>query len=174
MAFTYSKLAEVTVGSGGAATIAFSNIPQNYNDLILKFSGRSDGTESSGYADGILTFNGTTTNYSERMVYAIGTSRSSVSQSSTGIKWNFGTSSVAVASTFGNSEVYIPNYTSSTNKSVSVDTVSENNSATVHILALNAGLWSNTTAISLISIVPGSGSWVQYSTATLYGVKAEV
>jgi hypothetical protein len=108
------------------------------------------------------------------MIYGIGSSAASVSQSSTGIKWNFGNTSITTAFTFGNSEAYIPNYTSSNNKSVSIDTVVENNSSTVNIVALNAGLWSNTTAISLISIVPGSGSWVQYSTATLYGVKAEV
>jgi hypothetical protein len=164
------KIASTEVGSAGAADITFSSIPQGYTDLIIKFSGRSTGTESSGYADGILRFNGTTTNYSERMVYGIGSSATSVSQSSTGIKWNFGTSSVATASTFGNSETYIPNYASSNNKSVSIDTVVENNSATVNVLALNAGLWSNSAAITSVSITPGSGSWVQYSTAILYGI----
>lgn len=171
MATTFTKIDSYEVGSGGAASIDFTSIPATYTDLVLKFSGRSTGTESSGYADGILRFNGSTTSYSERMVYGIGSTASSASQSSTGIKWFFGTSSVATASTFGNSEVYIPNYTASTNKSVSIDTVAENNSASANILALDAGLWSNTSAITSISITPGSGNWAQYSTAYLYGVK---
>jgi hypothetical protein len=160
----------VTVGSGGAADITFSAIPNTFTDLVVKFSGRNSGTESSGYTDGIIRFNGTTTNYSERMIVGLGTAVYSLNQASTGIKWFFANSSITTASTFGNSEMYIPNYTGSSNKSVSIDTVVENNSASVNVLALTAGLWSNSSAITSISITPGSGNWVQYSTAYLYGV----
>ena len=41
MAFTYSKLAESTVGVSGAAFIDFNNIPQNYTDLVLLYSARA-------------------------------------------------------------------------------------------------------------------------------------
>jgi hypothetical protein len=173
MANTYVAIATITVGSGGAANIEFTSIPGTYTDLLVKFSGRSTGTESSGYADGILRFNSSTTNYSERMVYGIGSTTGSASQSSNGIKWNFGTSSIATTSTFGSSDIYIPNYISSNNKSVSVDSVAENNSATVNIVALTAGLWSDSAAITSVSITPGSGSWSQYSSATLYGIKKD-
>ena len=77
------------------------------------------------------------------------------------------------ASTFGNAELYIPNYTSSNNKSFSADSVTENN-ATAAYSQLIAGLWSNVTAITSLSLAPSSGTFVQHSTATLYGVKAEV
>jgi hypothetical protein len=166
-------LLERTELNTDAASVTFSNIPQSgYTDLKIVTSARGTASLSSGYVDGIITFNGSTTGYSERMVYGIGSSAGSLSQSSTGIKWNFATSSVATASTFGNSEAYIPNYTSSNNKSVSIDTVAENNSSTVNILALNAGLWSNTAAITSITITAGSGSFVANSTFSLYGIAA--
>jgi hypothetical protein len=166
-------LLERTELNASAASVTFSNIPQSgYTDLKIVTSARGTASLSSGYVDGIITFNGSTTGYSERMVYGIGSSAGSLSQSSTGIKWNFATSSVATASTFGNSEAYIPNYTSSNNKSVSIDTVAENNSSTVNILALNAGLWSNTAAITSITITAGSGSFVANSTFSLYGIAA--
>jgi hypothetical protein len=170
MANTLIPIQTITVGSGNSSSFEFTNIPQSYTDLVIKLSARSTGTESSGYADSILRFNSSTTSYSEKMLYGIGTSANSVSQASTGIKWFFSTSSVAAASTFGNSKAYITNYTGSDNKSVSIDTVTENNSSTVNILALTGGRWANSAAITSVSITPGSGNWVQYSTATLYGV----
>lgn len=173
MAFTYSKLAEVTVGSGGSPSIGFTNIPQNYNDLVIKVSLRTD-NNSSNYLSAFITFNGSTSGYSQRMVYGTGSSALSASGSGTYIDWAaYGTATPATANTFGNGEIYIPNYTGSTNKSISSDSVSENN-ATNSIAALTAGLWSNTTAISRITLAGNSGNLAQYSTATLYGVKAEV
>ena len=66
---------------------------------------------------------------------------------------------------------YIHNYAGSTNKSVSVDAVGEAN-ATYAEMDLLAGLWSNTDAITSVSIKPNIGSnFVIYSTAYLYGVK---
>jgi hypothetical protein len=78
--------------------------------------------------------------------------------------------STDTANTFGNTDIYIPNYAGSANKSVSVDTVEENNGTTARAL-LGAILWSNTAAITALGLTPVSGSFVQYSTATLYGIK---
>jgi hypothetical protein len=77
------------------------------------------------------------------------------------------------ANTFSNTEVYIPNYAGSTNKSISVDAVNEANSSTdfVYGLFLNAGIRSNTAAITAIRFSLLVGNFVQYSTATLYGIK---
>ena len=38
---TFSKITTVTVGSGGAANITFSSIPQVYTDLCIKISART-------------------------------------------------------------------------------------------------------------------------------------
>ncbi len=169
MANTYTAIATVTVGSGGAATMAFSSIPATYTDLLVKCSLRSD---TSGTSRGLdLTFNSNTgANYSTRYVYGYsgGTASGSTSAATSMYAGLYGGTSYT-ASTFSNIEIYIPNYAGSTNKSVSIDSVMENNSTTNYI-GFWAGLWAQTTAISSIQLL-GSINFVQYSTATLYGIK---
>ena len=173
MAFTYSKLAEVTLASS-ASSIGFTNIPQNYNDLVLKVSVRSayTGLVADDFA---MTFNSVGAGYSDKTLTGTGASTYSFSNGSSTTKMYFGNvPGNSTASTFCNTEVYIPNYTSSTSKSVSIDGSSENN-ATEAYLNLIAGLMSSPTAISSITIVSGrAANIVANSTATLYGVKAEV
>jgi hypothetical protein len=175
MPANYVLLGQVTVGAAGAASVTLDNIPPTgYTDLKIVTSARGTVNLGSGYVDGILTFNGTTTGYSERMLYGLGGSASSAGQSSTGIKWgNWANDTSTTASTFGNSETYIPNYRSSNFKSVSVDGVQENNANGSAITALNAGLWSNTNAITSITFTPGSGSFAANSTFYLYGIADE-
>lgn len=171
MAFTYSRLASTTVGAGGASAITFNNIPQNYTDLIIKGSYR---VTVAGPVDGIkVSFNGSTTSFTARSVAGNGTS--AFSESTTAARWaGLGAATGATANTFSNFEIYIPNYAGSTNKSFSADAVSENN-ATAGYNYLFAGLWSNTTAISQITLTPDTASSInQYSTATLYGIRVEL
>jgi hypothetical protein len=157
-----------------AASVTFSNIPQSgYTDLKVVTSLRGTVNLGSGYVDGILTFNGTTTGYSERMVYGLNGSAGSANQSSTGIKWgNWANDTSTTANTFANSETYISNYTSSNFKSVSVDGVQENNASGSAIATLNAALWSNTAAITSITLTAGSGSFATNSTFSIYGLAA--
>lgn len=172
MAFTYSKLAESTVGATSVSSITINNIPQNYIDLVVKISARS--TQADTFGSGIVYYyNGANSSLSTRRLYGQGNG----GLGSTGGSVQYaGMASAAsqTASTFGNSEIYIPNYTGSTNKSSSSDGVSENN-ATNNQMMLSANLWSNTTAIvSITFLLEDSSSFVQHSTFTLYGVKAEV
>tara|TARA_R110000822_G_scaffold73605_3_gene176873 strand:+ start:70 stop:576 length:507 start_codon:yes stop_codon:yes gene_type:complete len=166
MANTYDQLATTTVGVGGAASIDFTSIPSTYTDLVLKISGRSsfhDGTTWSGLA---ITFNGNAV--TGKRLYGVGSGTAS-SDSST----PFGgaiSGDTATASTFGNQEIYIPNYAGSSYKSSSIDSASESNS-TAALLMLNATLWSYTAAVNQITLTPAIGSFVEYSTAYLYGVK---
>jgi hypothetical protein len=169
MANTYTLIASYTVGSGGAATIDFTSIPATYTDLLVKYSLRTSTTAGATWYDVYLTFNGTTTNYSGRFVYGDGSDDASGTDATTAIFLR-PSASTSTASTFGNGEVYIPNYTSSNNKSVSVDNVSENN-ATSAFAGLTASLWSNSAAITSITLTAATGTLVQYSTAYLYGIK---
>jgi hypothetical protein len=155
----------VVVGSGGAASIDFTSIPSTYTDLVIKISAR---ISTAGAASSTIRFNGVTTNYSSRYLIGAGTAGTS-SGSASSIFVDTPADSTYTANSFSNSEVYIPNYAGSTNKSLSVDIVNETNGTVVTQLLL-AGLWSNTAAITSISILPGAGSFVQHSTAYLYGV----
>jgi hypothetical protein len=163
---TMTALATTTIGAGGAATIDFTSIPQTYTDLIVKISQRADGTNS--YPN--MRFNNSATSYSIRYLYGNGSSASSGTGNTTYFELLGAEGPTQTANTFTNQEIYIPNYTSSNFKSISVDTASENN-ATFAELAFVAGLWSNTSAITSILLRPtGATNFVQYTTATLYGV----
>ena len=165
MATTYEAIATVTVGSGGAASITLSSIPQTYTDLVVFWSGRVDNT-SAYYGE--FYFNGNTTGYSRIGLYGDGTSAGSVSFANDfTLVHNEG---AYTANTFGNFFAYIPNYTGSNNKSFSIDAVTENN-ATGAISFFYAGLWSNSAAITSITLVPASLNFVQHSSVTLYGIK---
>ena len=167
---TMTLIASNTVGSGGVTTYTFSSIPQTYTDLILKVSAR---TNASGtYVDDlILQFNSSTTNYSYTQLY--GTGSAVGSGNSSGLAGAYaGTfdSTNATANTFGNSEMYIPNYAGSNYKSISANAVTENN-ATASFQNLVASLWSNTAAITSITLASlNGGSFIQYSTFYLYGI----
>jgi hypothetical protein len=164
MSNSYVLLEKVVVGSAGASSVTFSNIPQTgYTDLKIVTSARLNNTDSPI----LVNFNGVTTGYSWRRIYGNGSSASSLS--GTDGYFLHGNTSSTTASTFSNAEFYIPNYTSSNNKSISVDTALETN-ATGGELFMLAALWSNTAAITSVSMTPLTGSFVANSTFYLYGV----
>ena len=164
MANTYTLIASSTVSGATAASISFTSIPSTYTDLCLKISAR---TNAAGWDNMVLQFNGSSTGYTYRFMNGNGSATSSSSGSSSVI--GLTDYSGATANTFGNAEIYIPNYAGSNNKSYSGDFATENNATTAYA-ELWANLWSNSSAISSIAITAG-GSFVQYTTAYLYGVK---
>jgi hypothetical protein len=161
MADTFVKIATVTVGTA-INTIEFASIPSTYTDLVVNLSGRCSADDFVTY----LRFNSSTSNYTQKRLQGNGTAAASASDTNILVLVDRSTNT---ANTFSNCLAYIPNYAGSTFKSVSVDAVFEDN-ATENRLYLNAGLWSDTTAISNIKLVTNAGNFVQYSTATLYGI----
>jgi len=159
----------VTVGSGGASSIDFNNIPQIYTDLIVKGSLRATGAGAGNAYSVYLQLNGVTTNRTYRRLYGFGTTAGSDNGTQAVIGTAGGTG--GTVSTFDNLEIYIPNYTSSNNKSFSVDSVAEDNSSAGNELDLVAGLWSNTSAITSVGLTINGQTLAQYSSATLYGIR---
>ena len=162
MATTFFKIASVTVGSGGAASIDLTSIPSTYTDLCIKISSR--GINNPFFS---INFNGSGSNLANKQV---------LSEAGTIVNLNrtdgfIGYGNVnpnATANTFSNNEIWISNYAGNTNKSFSVDWTSENNSTSADFyLGFTGGLWSNTAAITSVSLF---GDFAQHSTATLYGI----
>lgn len=171
MALTYTALASVTVGSGGAATIDFTSIAASWTDLLLVISARDSRTTDT-WSNITMRFNSDSgNNYSGRLLYGQGSSAFSVSNSAqSSILYLYANANSTTANTFSSVQIYIPNYAGSNNKSVSIDSVVEDN-ATNALNGLTAGLWSSSAAITSISLTPGTANFRQYSTATLYGIK---
>ena len=167
MAYTYSLISSVTVGSGGAANITFTSIPSTYTDLCLKISLRS--LYSSTGDNTNIGFNGSTASFSLKLLYGTGASAASYGASdNSNVTVIAGAN--ATSNTFGNGEIYISNYAGSNYKSISADSVGENNGVAAQQY-FYAGLWSNTSAITSIALTSGnSQDFVQYSTAYLYGI----
>lgn len=176
MANTYIAIATVTVGSGGAADIQFTSIPGTYTDLKIVISGRTN--RGGAFEDSMKIQLGSTgsvdtgNNYTSRILQQYNNTVSSAAETNVGYItcYSVFTAVSATTSTFGNAEIYIPNYTSSNAKSVSIDGVSETN-GTQGSNDMAAGLWTGTGIINIIKVFPYFGSFVQYTTATLYGIK---
>ena len=169
---TYTLISSVTVGSGGAANIEFTSIPQTYTDLKLVISHR---TNRAVTLDGFyLSVNGQSFSSTGTTRYLLGDGSSASSGStSTELQVGASTGSSATSNTFASSDIYITNYSNTTaNKSMSFDNVTENN-ATSSWCFMGAGLYNiNTNAITSLKLQSGTGSvnLVQYSTAYLYGI----
>ena len=168
---TFTKIAAVTVGSGGSSSIDFTSIPSTYTDLCLKVCVRTNRSGTDVDDELYIEFNGSGgTAYSTRMVEGNGSTARSVSDTSQAkLTRGVAPTDNSTSSTFSNCEYYIPNYAGSNNKSINSDNTMENN-ATFSVMNLAAGLWANTSAITSIKLT-AVGTFFEYSTATLYGIK---
>jgi len=167
---TYVAIAK-TVLTGSQATVDFNSIPSTYTDLLILISARSD--RSAQRQDPIkIRFNGATadTNLTSRQIYGAGTSAGS--QTNAYALTGYATAAATTSNTFANIEVYIPNYAGSTNKPISSTSANEDNSAGNNELDAIAGLWSSTSAITSITLLPNTGpNFVSGSRFDLYGIK---
>jgi len=172
---TMTKLATTTVGSGGASSVTFSAIPQNYTDLVIKASVRMSNASTLGY--NTIYFNGDTSvgNFYNYLYLDANLGGGPFSSSGGTLPWFTNVPAASsTSSTFSNYELTIPNYTSSNFKSGSMDSVGENNASGGAWLDFNAYLYKKTSPITSITItdIINSANFLQYSEFTLYGVYA--
>ena len=165
----YTLITSVTVGVAGAADIEFTSIPQTYTDLLILMSLRQGGSQTHGF-----TFNNNTTggNYYGKRVYGQGQAGYGSDEYNGANSFNpIGVAgSSQTSNTFGILQIYIPNYTSnSTFKSMTAFGASENNGNSDAIVVHSSARWQRNDAITSFKITPNT-SYVQYSTAYLYGI----
>jgi hypothetical protein len=161
------KLIESKTLATAAASIEFTSIPQDGTDLVVLVSSRSDGAFTSSEID--IAFNGSSSNFTARYLYGAGSGSGATASDTTLV----GVSSAAsnTSNTFGNATIYIPNYAGSTNKSISTNSVGESN-ATAAYQAIAATLWSQTAAITSLTLRLDSGArnFVTGSSVSLYKI----
>lgn len=163
---TFELIASSTVGAGGASSIDFSSIPQTYTDLCLVVSARSLVGSVGDSTD--IKLNNSSANWTRRSLYGSGSAASSFASSDNDLGAMPG--NTATANTFSTEQYYIPNYTGSNFKSISAESIRENNTTAVDMLMV-AALWSQTAAVTQVTVSAVSANLAQYSTAYLYGVK---
>ena len=168
MPSTYTLISS-NVLSSPAASVTFSAIPSTYTDLVIRGSARSDSGAIG--RDIYLRFNGTTTNGSATELANQGASGTSTRYTTIDYAGQFNGSGTT-SNTFNSIEVYIPNYNSSANKPMSTFNALENNSATIGdtYLGVWAGLWSNTAAITSVTLNFAGTNAIAGSSFYLYGI----
>ena len=172
MAPTIELIESITLSSD-TATVTFSNIPQDYDDLNVLISARSSsGNAPGGSADIIKMSMNSTAMSSVRYLWGLGSNSPSNGSATSPTGVGHLTDPNCTSNTFASVDIIIPNYTSSNNKSISSTGVSEHNGSIVP-MAVWSGLYSGlTNSISSITFTTNnSANFVSGSTFELYGIK---
>jgi hypothetical protein len=170
-----SLIETVTVGAGGAASIEFTGIPQDAQDVQVLLSARTTGVISATTDFVNVRFNSNTSSvYSEVRLQGSGSGVATNDFSGNRIlRLLLANGNTSTANTFGNSSLYVSNYSSSSNKSISIDSLDEAN-ATAAQIAIGAALFASSAAITTLTLTPESGGdFVEYTTASLYKITAD-
>jgi len=165
---SFESIATTTVGSGGVASISFTSIPSTYTHLQIRAIGRSSNTVE----DSLYRFNSDTgANYALHLLVGDGSTaaayNSTSATSTKGAPYLTGNTSI-----FGAGITDILDY-ANTNKYKTIRTLTgfDNNGGSYAQIQFYSGLWQSTSAITSITITPTAGTYVQYSSFALYGVK---
>jgi hypothetical protein len=156
--------------AANASPVTFNNIPQGYDDLVIKFSPRENTVTGITYVANYMRFNADSSSlYSWTTLYGNGSSLTSTRSSSQTLGFvGSAPTSVPVASLFASTEIYIPNYKSSLFKTYYASSAAENNN-TFGELTNVAGVWRSNAPITSLSILPQI-TFTAHSTFSLYGV----
>lgn len=170
---SYESIATTTVGSGGSGTITFSSIPSTYQHLQIRILAR--GNQAAVSDSFIVRFNGDSgSNYTLRRLFGDGATVGSDSIAPyTAVRGIEITGNTAAANIFGISTVDIIDYSSTVKyKTTKVLGGYDRNGA--GWAGLVSGIWTNTSAITDITITPVFGTlFSQYSSFALYGIKGQ-
>ena len=172
----FESIATVTVGSGGATDVTFSDIPGTYQHLQLRAIVRET-NRSDMNSDLALQFNGNSTAADYAIHYLIGNGTAAVAGSETSrgnvAAYRAMTADNATASVFGAAVVDILDY-ASTSKNKVIRSFQGHDRNGAGIGGLSSGVWLSTNAITSIKLFShySPGKLAQYSHLALYGVKA--
>lgn len=169
---TFESIAVATVDSSGAPSITFSNIPQNYKDLQLRFITRNNRSGQSVDALNIKANGDGGANYANHRLQGDGSTASSSGGTSLGYAIFAQTpASIATAGIFGAGVIDILDY-ANTNKYKTFRTLSGYDANGSGYVGLYSGLWQSTAAINSLTISSNDGSGVlQYTSFALYGIR---
>lgn len=170
----FESIATVTVGSGGATSATFSNIPATYQHLQIRAIGQRASSVGGSYVG--LRFNADSgSNYTRHQLDGNGSSaaaRAGTSQSrANGLATTRHLPSNTTAQIFGAVVIDILDYASST-KNTTVRCLGGWDANGSGEIILNSSLWIDTDAITDIEVESGGDTWSQHTTFALYGIKA--
>ena len=158
----------ITVGAGGSSSITFSNIPQSYEHLQVRYLSRNGSVTDTTY---IRLNSDTGSNYAFHMLRGDGSSATSIpAPSQTRSELPFTAYSGTTANTFGVGILDLLDYSNTSKYKTAriLGGADLNGSGAVNFVSV---LWQSTSAVNTILIYPSTGSFSQYSHFALYGIK---
>jgi hypothetical protein len=163
----YDSIATATA-AGGETSFTFSSIPSTYTHLQIRGFAKSSGTSSSIQV--ILNADTTSGNYARHMLWGTG---SGTPASSWGSNAYIGAVSLSgTANVFSASVTDILDYANTSKyKTGRVISGNDTNNTGNAVIEMNSFLWMNTNAITSIQLKIDVGSFSQYTSFALYGIK---
>lgn len=150
-----------------ASSIDFSNIPSDYEDLVIVFNGR--GTDAGADVAIQLQFNGDTgSNYDYEQAFFQNNGTFNQQSSQTSIKAVQVPSAGSTSGFAGTATIEITNYRNTTYYKQVSSLGGENRTGTGPRAMSTWGQWKNTAAINRVNISPGAGNWDVGTVVTLY------
>ncbi len=180
---SYESISTITVGAGGSASVTFSSIASTYTHLQVRYFGYS--TRSNIVLDTYELRLGTgsidtSASYSYHNLYGDGDAAGATAASS----------ATTIQPVFCVGDEHPDSKRSGAGVIDILDYKNTNKFKTIKILGgfdingkfgagtqyggrvgLTSGLWQKTTAVDTITLFPSNGSWGQYSSFALYGIK---
>lgn len=164
----YESIATTTVGSGGASDITFSSIPSTYKHLQIRLTSLLSDQNNIYMQVGAGSID-TGSNYAWHELYGDGSSPAAGAGSSQSfIKVNYQSSTTASYTSVA--VIDILDY-GSTSKYKTVRSLCGSDANGSGYVFLRSGLWQSTSALNTIKLYGQSGSFNQYTSAALYGIK---
>lgn len=163
-------ISSIVVPSAGASTIEFTSIPNTYEHLQIRGIGRTNRAAATFDSLRLRFNNDTSSAYSYHFVNGNGTTPSAEGNANqTVIAHSALTAINSTAGIYGVSIIDILDY-DNTNKFKTTRALSGNDQNGSGVFDFASGNWRNTNAITSIQLT-ALGSFVQYSTFVLYGIK---
>jgi hypothetical protein len=168
---SFESIATIDVGAGGASGVTFSSVPGTYKHLQVRSVSRT--TRNDASVDGIyMRLNGDTSgNYSTHFIMGDGSTASVNGYANYSIMLGtfLGADAQTAANVFTASIYDILDY-ANTNKYKTTRSSAGYDSNSVGGISLSSGSWRSTNAVTSITLL-AEGSFVQYSSFGLYGIK---
>lgn len=169
----YESIATVLVGSAGASSITFSNIPQTYKHLQIRFNYSANTTNDNTH----IRFNGdTSASYSWHEMYGSSSESPGTVLSSnyggtlvTTAKFGYVGSTSAGFTGVGTSDIL--DYTNTNKIKVARHLVGTHTNGSASYVLFRSVAWHNTGAITSITIYSPPGLITQHSHFALYGIR---
>lgn len=168
---SYELIETITVGSGGAASVTFSNLntySTTYQHLQIRYLARSNRADNVDFTQ--VTFNAdSAANYSIHYLRGDGGSVSSLALASQNFMWGgFSATTNSASNIFANGVIDILDPYEAKNKTIR--SLSGLNGVEPNI-TLFSGNWRNTTGVTSVTVNKYGSLFVQGSRFSIYGLK---